>query len=471
MGGTTVEFNYDIVCPWAYIGSVRLQSIIRTHPDTTFVYSPVLLGGLYELTAAPQGKHGSATNVMPAAKMAIHTSDLHRTLARFNVPFNWHSKHPVRSLLAVRLLYLTATQDDRRRLTDALFKAYWVDNVDIADPAVLLSIAGSVPGGVRFVCPLTPDALNSQDASDQLRVATATAFERGAPGVPSFWVSHAVDGQPIPSLFHGQDRLHFVVSAIEGRMVPQHQVMDVSRPLASPRKLTFFWDLASPWSYLSWLQVSRLQHQAGSNLVIEHVPVLVGGLFREIGTPEVPGMAASAAKVAYNSKDMADWVMYWNGLDTNRGQEPVKLNFPSFFPIRSVLPLRIAILFPETTDVMFKAAWRDHINIGDPAALAALLRGKGFDADAMIAAASAPTAKQRLIDNNKRAKDAGCCGVPTFQIDDHSSGARTASMSCSIWFTDGRRRPALHCETLVSLKELFTLHAFSSRSLVCAMKM
>ena len=34
-------------------------------------WRPVLLGGLYELDGAPQGKDGSATDVMPEAKRVI----------------------------------------------------------------------------------------------------------------------------------------------------------------------------------------------------------------------------------------------------------------------------------------------------------------------------------------------------------------------------------------------------------------
>jgi 2-hydroxychromene-2-carboxylate isomerase len=67
--------------------------------------TPVLLGGIYKLTAAPQGKDGSASDVMPAAKKRAHTQDLKRTIHKYQVPIRWHPKHPIKSLSALRLLH------------------------------------------------------------------------------------------------------------------------------------------------------------------------------------------------------------------------------------------------------------------------------------------------------------------------------------------------------------------------------
>lgn len=70
-----------------------------------------------------------------------------------------------------------------------------------------------------------------------------------------------------------------------------------------------------------------------NNARIEYVPILLGALFKAIGTPNVPMLAISPAKREYMSKDLQDWCA-WHG---------VEFNFPSVFPIRTVLPLRVAI--------------------------------------------------------------------------------------------------------------------------------
>ena len=55
-----------------------------------------------------------------------------------------------------------------------------------------------------------------------------------------------------------------------------------------------------------------------------------------IGTPNVPMMAFSEQKRAYMARDMQEWLSWWK----------IEMNWPSKFPIRSVLPLRAAIVQP-----------------------------------------------------------------------------------------------------------------------------
>lgn len=109
----------------------------------------MLLGGLYGLTKAQQGKDGSATDVMPAAKRVNAARDLFRQAQRFGAPLRFHPKHPLKSISAQRLLIsagpkvcacaavLTVTVLQRVPLTHALYKAYWVNNEDISDQTVL----------------------------------------------------------------------------------------------------------------------------------------------------------------------------------------------------------------------------------------------------------------------------------------------------------------------------------------------
>lgn len=56
----------------------------------------MLLGGLYDLTKAPQGKDGSATSVMNAAKKAISAQDFEREIRRYQLPIKFHPQHPLK---------------------------------------------------------------------------------------------------------------------------------------------------------------------------------------------------------------------------------------------------------------------------------------------------------------------------------------------------------------------------------------
>ena len=67
---------------------------------------------------------------------------------------------------------------------------------------------------------------------------------------------------------------------------PERLVPAPSQP--SPANLTFFFDYASPWSYLAAHRMDELLRSvAPVSVSIEWVPVLVGALFKKIGTPVV----------------------------------------------------------------------------------------------------------------------------------------------------------------------------------------
>ncbi len=98
-----LEFFFDVVCPFAYLASHKVARLAAERAIEVS-WRPVLLGGLYAATKAPQGKDGSASDVMPAAKKALFQQDLVREAERGAVTLNWNPKHPCRSVNALRLV-------------------------------------------------------------------------------------------------------------------------------------------------------------------------------------------------------------------------------------------------------------------------------------------------------------------------------------------------------------------------------
>ncbi len=210
----------------------------------------------------------------------------------------------------------------------------------------------------------------------------------------------------------GQDR-HGILPRDLGERVP----LDAwsAPPSGSNRRrvtaLRFVHDLASPFSYLASTQVERLAAEAGVKL--EWTPILLGALFRSIGTPNVPLHAMNETRQAYVRRDMTDWADGWG----------IPLRFPSHFPLRSVLPLRASLVEPGCVRALYEAAWAADRRIDTPETLALVLDDAGFDADAIVARAGEPQVKSALRDNTERAQAEGICGVPTFVVtyDDGSS--------------------------------------------------
>ena len=74
-----------------------------------------------QATEAPQGKDGSATDVMNPAKRLVTARALSVQAERVGAPLNWNPHHPVRSLEALRLI-LAAPEARRVEVSMRLFK-------------------------------------------------------------------------------------------------------------------------------------------------------------------------------------------------------------------------------------------------------------------------------------------------------------------------------------------------------------
>lgn len=377
----SVLFYYDIVCPYAYIASQRIMPMAQA-AGLSVEWRPVLLGGIYGSIAAPQVPASSWS----AARVDRIAEDLRRQAALHGVPMHPPATHPQRTVAAMRLLVGSPT-DRRVALTQALYRAYWVEGRDITDLGVLSALASE--HGVD------PAVITSESARAGLYANTAEAVSRGAFGVPTFCVGE--------QLWWGQDRLHLVLAAAgaasDGVALPE---------AAGPppvEAVTFFHDFSSPFSYLASTQLAGLAGHYGVS--VRWRPILLGALFRSIGTPDVPMLEVTEAKRRYYLRDLQDWARWWG----------VPFRFPTVFPVRTVLPLRVAILEPRATAPLYHALWAEDQDIGQPSVVRAVLSASGLD-PGLVEQTQQPAIKARLRENTAAAQAVGACGVPTFQVGD-----------------------------------------------------
>jgi 2-hydroxychromene-2-carboxylate isomerase len=370
-----VELVYDVVCPYAYLASTRIEAI-AAEAGATVRWSPILLGGVFQAIGAPPR---SAT---PAPKTAAIRRDLINQARRFGVPLVEPAAHPRRTVEAMRLL-VAAPDAARPALTHALYRAYWVEGRDVADRAVLSAI-GSAHG-------VDVDAALAD--RDTLRARTDAAVARGVFGVPTVFVGGR--------LHWGSDRLHLVRKDLG---LPRVAV----RPAAprAGRRLVVWHDVASPFSYLASTQLPMIAARHGATL--EWRPILLGALFRQVGTPDVPMLAMPAAKQRWVARDLED-AAAWFG---------VPFAFRTRFPLRSVLAQRVLVQAPEATAAVYRATWVEDRDVGDPATLTAVLVDAGFDGPGLVAGADDPAVKARLRTNTEEAEARGVFGVPTVEVHD-----------------------------------------------------
>lgn len=386
-----LRFAFDVVCPYAYLASRRVAEV-AARSGAELEWFPVLLGGLYKNTDAPQGKDGSASDVMPEPKRASAARDLLLEAGRQGAPLRLHARHPLRTLYAMRLL-AAAPAATRAALAAALYEAYMVRGEDVDSPEVVAAMAR------RFGLPA--DAASSAAAKEALTRNTAWASEQGAFGVPASFVSR--DGGASWALFWGQDRLPLVERALGGRDAKLLRLAPALPAGRRPRPVRFYFDFSSPWAFIGYTQLKQLR-ATGAEVTL--VPILLGAVFKSVGTPIVPLLGLSPVKQRYMMQDMRHWLEWWGE----------SLRYPDKFPIRSVLPLRVFLVEPRVLDCVYRGAWQRNVDIGDEAALRALLDAAGFDGAALIAAAQGEAPREQLRRNTEEAVARGVFGVPTYEV-------------------------------------------------------
>jgi 2-hydroxychromene-2-carboxylate isomerase len=171
--------------------------------------------------------------------------------------------------------------------------------------------------------------------------------------------------------------------------------------------LEIYWDFSSPFAYLGSTQAEALAARTGATLVWR--PMLLGGVFKAIGGPDVPMQTWSDAKRAHTFLDMKRWAAHWG----------VPFNFPSRFPMSTVKALRVWLALPEARrkafmDATFRAYWAEDKDIASDEALAALV---GDGAQEVLAKTGSQEIKDELRDATQRAVAAGVFGAPTWIVD------------------------------------------------------
>ena len=170
-------------------------------------------------------------------------------------------------------------------------------------------------------------------------------------------------------------------------------------------KLHFWFDYSCPYAYLGSTQVEALAKRTGAELVYE--PMLLGGVFRAVGTPQRLFEVISPQKAAHNARDMMLWADLFG----------VPLVMPSEHPMRTVEALRATLLTkidPRVVHGFYRAYWVDSRPPSDEATMRDVLGAAGHDASAILARLD--EAKDDLRRRTDEAIALGIFGAPAFVV-------------------------------------------------------
>lgn len=193
----SVEFYFDFGSPTTYLAWTQLPAICAA-ANAELVYKPMLLGGVFQAT-------NNASPISIPSKGRFMIQDLQRFARRYQVPMQFNPHFPINTLGLMRGAVAVQLRMPERfdAYVAAVFKAMWVDALNLGDLAVLGKVLTEAGFDAQALLALTAE----QEVKDQLKATTEEAVKRGVFGAPSMFVGN--------ELFFGQDRLDFVAEALQ----------------------------------------------------------------------------------------------------------------------------------------------------------------------------------------------------------------------------------------------------------------
>jgi len=195
-----VEFYFSFISLWSYIGSLPFQQLIARR-DVEVIYKPM---DLYQVFAATGGK---PPKERAPARQAYRLVEMARWRKVRNIPLNNEPRYyPAQPSTGHRMLLAAlngkAPAAATHAFVHAALKAVWADELNIEDPATLVTLANdSGLDGTALLAANEDPLLHAREQE-----LTAEALQRNVFGAPFYYFNE----QP----FWGQDRLELLEAAI-----------------------------------------------------------------------------------------------------------------------------------------------------------------------------------------------------------------------------------------------------------------
>lgn len=177
------------------------------------------------------------------------------------------------------------------------------------------------------------------------------------------------------------------------------------------RKIEFFYDCSSPWTYLAFSKIEEVAQRNRAELIWK--PFLVGGVFNTVN-PSVYESRQNPVKVKakYYGKDLQDWAKFYR----------LKIGNPTVFPVNSVKAMRGAFVAHEHGRIspysrrVFESYWGDDRDISKEDVLRDIVRDVGLDEKEYFQKIASDDYKAKLRANTDELIERGGFGSPTMFV-------------------------------------------------------
>ena len=189
---TRLEIISDPICPWCYIGKVKLEKALAVAGNPfeitwrPFQLNPDMPAKGMDRRAYLENKFGKDRAASVYGQIETAAKD-----AGLDVDFSKMKRTP-NTVDAHRLIRWAKASDDQGAVMTALFERYFKLGQDISDHAVLIEVAGEVGLDTDVIARLLASDADREDVLSEDREAR----EMGISGVPTFIVGgqYAVPG-------------------------------------------------------------------------------------------------------------------------------------------------------------------------------------------------------------------------------------------------------------------------------------
>jgi 2-hydroxychromene-2-carboxylate isomerase len=198
---SAIDFYFDFSSPYGYFASTRIDELAAKY-QRKVKWHPILLGVVFQTT-------GSAPLPSIPLKGNYSLHDFERTARFHGIPYKRPATFPISTQAAARaVLWAQEIAGSAKAIefAKAIYKAYFVDGIDIGNSANVAQI-GTVVG---IDAAALQYAIGSPELKEQLKKEVSHAIEKGVFGSPflivdgeSFWGFDRFD-QVEATLKHGK---------------------------------------------------------------------------------------------------------------------------------------------------------------------------------------------------------------------------------------------------------------------------
>jgi 2-hydroxychromene-2-carboxylate isomerase len=184
-----IDFYFDFTSPFGYFGAMRIEELAAKY-GRSVKWHPILLGIVFKTTGAVP-----LPSIPLKGEYTLH--DLDRTGRFHGIPYQHPTTFPIATQATARaMLWIADTYGDAKAVefAKAAYYALFVDNINIGDPATVVTLAGNLDVEPTALT----QALASPEIKERLKAEVDQAMERKVFGSP-FVIA---DGEP----FWGFDR-------------------------------------------------------------------------------------------------------------------------------------------------------------------------------------------------------------------------------------------------------------------------